>query len=126
MSYDITFYQGDLPCTLPFAPPHGGTCCLSEGYREAWLNITSNYAELFAKHGLSIVKREKPKRGARTLEGKTSAECVRVLTSVIPKMGNETTPDYWQATEGNAKKALVDLLTIAVAVPPDAICTVSY
>ena len=60
------------------------------------------------------------------MEGKTAAECVRILTSVIPKMGNETDPDYWEPTEGNAKKALVNLLTVAVVVPSDAICKVEY
>lgn len=126
MSYDITFYQGETPCTLPFAPPHGGTYCLNDDFRKAWLNITFNYADIFDRHGLSIVKRERQKRGIRTLEDKTASECVRILTSIIPKMGNDTTPDYWQATEGNAKEALVNLLTVAVSVPPDAICKVSY
>ncbi|MBQ7650702.1 MAG: hypothetical protein IJS15_07060 [Victivallales bacterium] len=58
------------------------------------------------------------------LEGKTASECVKILISVIPKIGNDTDPDYWKPTEGNAKRALVNLLSIAVVVPPDAICHV--
>ncbi|MBQ7650138.1 MAG: hypothetical protein IJS15_04220 [Victivallales bacterium] len=126
MSYDIMFCQQDEVCRLPFSPPRGGTYCLDDGFREAWLNITFNYASIFEKHHLSIIKRERQKSGICVLEGKTASECVRILTGVIPKMGDETVPDYWKATEGNAKKALINLLMIAVAVPPDAICRVSY
>ena len=95
---------------------------LPRSLAEHHIQLHRNLCEAWSFHRQA----EKPKRGTRTLEGKTAAECVRVLTSVIPTMGNETTPDYWQATEWNAKMALVDLLTIAVAVPPDAICIVSY
>ena len=123
MSYDIEFRKGDEVCTLPFPPPHGGTYCASEDYRQAWLNITYNYASVYIKYGLSIDKYNTPK-GTRVLEGKTASECVKILISVIPKIGNETDPDYWKPTEGNAKRALVNLLSIAVAVPPDAICHV--
>ena len=123
MSYDIEFCKGDEVCTLPFPPPHGGTYCASEDYRQAWLNITYNYASVYIKYGLSIDKFNMPK-GTRVLEGKTASECVKILISVIPKIGNETDPDYWKPTEGNAKRALVNLLSIAVAVPPDAICHV--
>ena len=126
MSYDIQFVKDGEVCRLPFAPPHGGTYCADEDYRKAWLNITFNYSTIFAKHGLSIVKREKMKRCTQALEGKTASECIRILTSIIPKMGNKTDPDYWQETEGNAKKALINLLTVAVAVPSDAICKVDY
>ncbi|MBQ7650703.1 MAG: hypothetical protein IJS15_07065 [Victivallales bacterium] len=49
MSYDIEFCKGDEVCTLPFPPPHGGTYCASEDYRQAWLNITYNYARVYIK-----------------------------------------------------------------------------
>jgi len=124
MSYDITFTKDGETCILPFPTPHGGTYCASDKFCEAWLNITFNYYAIFAKHGLNITKPDKPKRGIRFLEGKTAAECARILAAVIPTLGNDTDPDYWQPTEGNAKKALINLLMIAIAVPPDAICEV--
>lgn len=96
----------------------------SNKFCEAWLNITFNYFGIFARHGLSIIERDKPGRGIRVLEGKTAAECARILAAVIPHLGNDTDPDYWKPTEGNAKQALVNLLMIAVAVPPDAVCEV--
>ena len=126
MSYDIQFVKDGEVCRLPFAPPQGGILCPDIGFCEAWLNITFNYGGIFARHGLSIIRREEPGQHLDILEGKTAAECVRILTSVIPTMGNETAPDYWEPTEGNAKKALVSLLAIAVAVPPDAICKVFH
>ena len=124
MSYDITFHQENKVCKLPFPPPHVGTYCLSDDFYEAWLNITYNYTDIFTKHGLAIEKSEKKERGIRILEGKTASECVKILTSVIPKLGNNTDPDYWKATEGNAKQSLINLLMIAVSVPSDAICNV--
>ena len=124
MSYNITFHHDEKICTLPFPPPHGGTYCPDDNFYEAWLNITYNYSNIFAKHGLSIIKREKKEHGIRILEGKTASECVKILTSIIQKMGNNTDPDYWKATEGNAKQSLVHLLMIAVSVPSDAICHV--
>ena len=57
------FCQQDEVCRLPFSPPRGGTYCLDDGFREAWLNITFNYASIFEKHHLSIVKRERQKSG---------------------------------------------------------------
>ncbi|MBP5640057.1 MAG: hypothetical protein J6X55_11300 [Victivallales bacterium] len=125
MSYDIEFQKDGKTCTLPFSPPHGGTYCAGDDFRKAWLNITYNYAKIYYKYGLSIEKPEKMERGMRVLEGKSAAKCVAILTSVIPKLGNETDSYYWKPTEGNAKRALVNLLSIAVAVPPDAICHVS-
>ena len=124
MSYDIEFQKDGKTCTLPFSPPHCGTYCASEDFCEAWLNITYNYAKIYYEYGLSISKLKKHERGIRVLEGKSASQCVRILTSVIPQLGNETDPDYWKPTEGNAKQALVNLLSIAVAVPPDAICYV--
>lgn len=125
MSYNITFQHNGKNCTLPFPPPHGGTYNLDDSIHEAWLNITYNYTSIFTKHGLTIEKPIKKERGIRILEGKTASECVKILTSVIPKLGNDTDPDYWKATEGNAKRSLVNLLMIAVSVPSDAICHVS-
>ncbi len=124
MSYDITFHQENKVCKLPFPPPHGGKYCPNDDFCEAWLNITYNYTDIFTKHGLSIIKLEKKERSIRILEGKTASECVKILTSVIPKLGNDTDPDYWKASEGNAKQSLVNLLIIAVSVPSDAICNV--
>ncbi|MBQ6473571.1 MAG: hypothetical protein IJJ33_16405 [Victivallales bacterium] len=90
----------------------------------AWLNITFNYGGVFARHGLSVIRREGQTPGLQTLEGQTAAECVRILTTVIPKLGDDISTDYWEATEGNAKRALVNLLAIAITVPPDATCRV--
>lgn len=59
MSYDITFYQGEEACILPFPPPQGGIYCVGEEFRIAWLNITYNYARIYHKYGLSINKLEK-------------------------------------------------------------------
>ena len=45
------------------------------------------------------------------------------LERVIALLGNDVSDDYWKATEGNAKKALMSLLTMA-KMRPDAIIEV--
>jgi len=125
MSYSIKFQKNTEVCQLPFAPPKGGTSCVDEDFRDACLNITCNYASVFRKYNVTIHWHEDDPPTINVLENKTAMECVRILTPVIPRMGNESNPDYWKATEGNAKMALMNLLMIALAVPQDAICVVS-
>lgn len=36
-------------------------------------------------------------------------------------INNDTTDNYWDATEGNARKALLGLLKLAVYAPPDSV-----
>ena len=52
-------------------------------------------------------------RGIRGLYGLTALESIPVLTRAITQLGNDHTPDYWTATEGNAREALIDLLALA-------------
>jgi hypothetical protein len=55
----------------------------------------------------------KPRKGIRTLYGKTGAESIPVLKDAISKLGDDVDEDYWKPTEGNTKRALCGLLALA-------------
>ena len=122
MSYDIKFLKDGKTCQIPFTPPAGGTYCADKDFHDAWINITYNYSDIFYNHGLGIYYKKEYPESIKYLEGKLASEVVKILTRVIPTLGDDVDDDYWKPTEGNAKKALINLLTIAVAVPKDAIC----
>ena len=54
----------------------------------------------------------------------TGLESIPVLEKAINALGNDVNEDYWEATEGNAKKPLIQLLTMA-KMRPDGIWDVS-
>lgn len=107
MSYDISLVDPITRDALVVETPHqirGGTYAMN-GTTEAWLNITWNYAPFYYK-----VFGEK---GIRTIYGMTGAESIPVIKAAIAKLGDDVHPDYWEPTEGNAKKALHGLLALA-------------
>lgn len=114
MSYDI--YLND-PATgehIEFDEPHnmaGGTHAMG-GTRDAWLNITWNYG----KHYYRVMG----EGGIRSIYGKTGLESIPILAAAAAQLGDEIDPNYWVATEGNAKAPLFQLMTIA-AMRPDGI-----
>ena len=107
MSYDIYLNDRVTGKPLQLDTPHnmrGGTYC-SGGTRECWLNITYNYSKYYYE-----VFGDK---GIRAIYGLTGAESIPLLKAAISKLGDETSPDYWEPTPGNAKKALCQLLALA-------------
>ena len=104
MSYDLELRDPITGTVLELDAPHqmrGGTYCIS-GTTWATLNVTYNYA----KHYISM-------GGIRAIHGKTGAESIPLLTACINTLGDDVDPDYWQATEGNAKAALIQLRALA-------------
>lgn len=107
MSYDIQLLDPVTKGTILFDHSHeirGGTYQLG-GCREAWLNVTYNYSSHFY--------RVFGDKGIRSIYGKSGADSVPMLESAIKQLGNDVDDDYWKATEGNAKQALLGLLTFA-------------
>lgn len=107
MSYDIELQDPVTKATLELDEPHhmrGGTYSLG-GTTEAHLNVTYNYGTHYYR-----VMGEK---GIRTIYGMTGAESIPVLTHAIEHLGDDVNDDYWKATEGNAKRALLQLLALA-------------
>ena len=107
MSYDIKLIDPITKEVITIDSPHfmgGGTYQLG-GSKELWLNITWNYSNFY----YDIMGED----GIRTIYGKSGAESIPILEDAISKLGNDTDADYWKATEGNAKRPLVQLLAMA-------------
>ena len=115
MSYDIKLRDPVTREVIVLDAPHqmrGGTYVLG-GTAEAWLNVTYNYG----KHYRRVMDGE---QGIRWLYGKTGAESIARLREAAAALGDDVTEDYWEATEGNAKAALLQLLAIA-QIRPDGV-----
>jgi hypothetical protein len=109
MSYDLHFDCGPLDQAHSLT---GGTYAMG-GTTEPWLNITYNYATHFQKF--------LGEGGIRSLYGKNAAEVVAHTEKAISAMDGEPDEDYWAATEGNAKAALMNLRDLAKLCPQDAV-----
>ena len=127
MSYDISLTDPITGQTLQLDAPHhmrGGTYAVG-GTAEARLNITYNYGRHYCRIFRTRPVREDVKGdqcnagidgevgGIRSIYGLTGAESIPVLQAAISQLGDDTHPDYWEPTEGNAKRALVQLLALA-------------
>lgn len=113
MSYDIYFKDPVSGETIELDQPHqmrGGTYAVG-GTTELWLNITGNYSRNYFPHGFKL----------KDLDGKTALDVIPELERVIALLGNETDPNYWKPVDGNAKKALIQLLTMAKMRPDSVI-----
>jgi len=70
----------------------------------AELNITYNYAKHYRMLG---------EKGIREIYGKTGAQSIPMLKNAISVLGDDVHDNYWEPTEGNAKRALMQLLELA-------------
>lgn len=107
MSYDIDLCDPITKEVLQLESPHqmkGGTYAIG-GTCDCSLNITYNYAKHYCK-----VLGEK---GIRIIYGMTGAESIPVLNSAIEQLKDDVAEDYWEATEGNAKASLLQLVALA-------------
>lgn len=107
MSYDISLVDPVTRETLLVESPHhirGGTYAIG-GTTEAWINITYNYGRFY--------RQVFGPKGIRTIYGMTGAESIPVIKAAMDKLGDDVDPNYWEPTEGNAKRALAGLLALA-------------
>lgn len=118
MSYDCTLVDPVTKTPLETTAKHeirGGTYCIG-GTQELTLNITFNYS----KHIYKVLD-----GGIPGLDGKSGAESIPLLQKAISQLSDEVSDDYWEATEGNAKKALYGLLALA-QLRPDGVWEIFY
>lgn len=103
MSYDISLCDPVTHETLEVDDTHfvaGGTRSIG-GTKELWFNITYNYGKYFRRDDVF------GSNGIRSIYGKTGAESIPMLEKAISALGDDVDDsDYWNATEGNAKRAL--------------------
>jgi hypothetical protein len=110
MSYDIELIDPVTKATLQLDNPHdmrGGSYAVG-GTKDASLNVTYNYAPIFYR----VID-----GGIRGIYGKTGAESMPILRSAIGKLADDVSDDYWEPTEGNAKRALSQLFALALLRP---------
>ena len=130
MSYDIYLVDPVTGETLELPEPHfmrGGTYAVG-GTTKAHLNVTYNYGKHFYRvlEGLpaphpkapaGLHGQGEPVGGIRTIYGLTGAESLQVLDRAIARLKDDVTDNYWEATEGNAKQALMQLRALATMRP---------
>lgn len=107
MSYDIYLNDPVTKEVIEVDTSHfmaGGTYALG-GTKELWLNVTYNYSAHFYN--------TMGEKGIRTIYGMSGAESIPILENAINQLGDDAAPDYWKPTEGNAKRALLQLLAMA-------------
>lgn len=106
MSYDVTLVDPVTGDVLELDEAHrlrGGTYAIG-GTTLCELNVTYNYARHFHPLG---------EHGLRSLDGKPAAETLPALDALIGMLANDADDDYWAPTEGNAKRALCALRSLA-------------
>lgn len=116
MSYDIELVDPVTRQTLELDEPHhmrGGTYAIG-GTAYASLNITYNYA----RHYVRTIG----DKGIRTIYGMSGADSIPLLENAASKLADDVDDDYWKPTEGNAKRALIQLVALA-KMRPDGVWT---
>lgn len=109
MSYDIRLMDPVTKDTLELDEPHamrGGTYAIG-GTRVLWLNVTYNYGSIYYKPEVL------GESGIRSIYGLSGAESIPLLKKAAEALGDDVVSDYWTPTEGNAKRALIQLIAMA-------------
>lgn len=117
MSYDISLVNKDTDEQLYINEEHnltGGTYAVG-GTKELYLNITFNYCNIYKEYDLYIPD----------LDNQLVVDVISKLCSVYAEMEGEPSDNYWEPTEGNAKRALKNLITLC-SMAPDAKIKVAY
>ena len=107
VSYDIQLVDPITKNPLHAQTPHqiaGGTYAIG-GTTKLTLNIIYNYG----KYYYDVFGDD----GIRTIYGMTASASIPVIQAAIARLGDDVSDNYWEATEGNAKRALFNLLALA-------------
>lgn len=121
MSYDVQLIDHTTHKVLEAENPYfmqGGTFCPG-GTKELWLNITYNYAAMLCKVlQRDVIDQSNGRRttlvGLDAINGIYAAETISMLRKAINSLSDEgANESYWHPTEGNVKKALIQLKALA-------------
>lgn len=111
MSYDLHLEDPATGELIELEERHncaGGTYAVG-GTTEVWINITWNYATHF--------RRVLGEEGIRAIYGMTGSDSIPILRAAAKQLHGSRDPDYWAATEGNARAALLDVIKLAELAP---------
>ena len=112
MSYDIQLVDAVTRKALVLESPHhmkGGTYAIG-GTVLAHLNVTYNYCKQFCQ----VLN---PESGIRSIYGLSGAQSIPILDKAISMLSDEADENYWKPTEGNVKRALLQLRALATMRP---------
>jgi len=107
MSYDISLCDPVTGEIIELEEPHhmrGGTFAVGDT-TEARLNITYNYFQHYS--------RTIGEKGIRTIYGMSGAQSIPILRDAVIQLADDVAKNYWTPTEGNAKRALLQLVALA-------------
>lgn len=107
MSYDIYLCDPVSKEVIEIDDPHfmrGGTYEVG-GSTRLHLNVTYNYA----RHFIATLG----SKGIRKIYGMSGVDSVPVLEEAASQLDDDVDENYWEPTEGNAKRALIQLITMA-------------
>ena len=106
MSYDLTLLDPVTRQPLETDEPHhmhGGTY-RPGGTTELHLNVTFNYSAILG----NVLD-----NGIRGIYGMTGSESIPLLQKAASSLKDNASDDYWEPTEGNVKRALLQLVALA-------------
>ena len=107
MSYDIYLNDPVTKEKIQLESPHrmrGGTYPFG-GDLEAHVNMTYNYS--------AIIERFLGYNGIRSIYGLSGADSLPPLRGAVAKLKDDVSTNYWEATEGNVKRSLMQLIALA-------------
>jgi hypothetical protein len=115
MSWDVSIVDRNTNEVLNLKASHnlrGGTYVLG-GTTEAYLNVTYNYGDIFRK----VLPKVDGSDGIQSIHKMNSKDSIPLLKNAVAKLRDDKSDNYWEATEGNAQAALLNLIELAEKAP---------
>lgn len=111
MSFDLSLHDPDTGEVLQSKRPVrcGGTYAV--GSSDLEFNVTFNYSRHIRPVMPDLAD------GLYSADGMPAMDFARHLLEAIPRLGTDDSEDYWEPTEGNARRALEALLWMCLEAP---------
>ena len=107
MSYYIELQDPVSHDVIEIEEPHFMYGCNYQigGSKELALSVTYNYSPIY--------KKVMGNKGINIINGKTGLESIKIFEDAIVQLNDNVSSNYWDVTEGNAKRPLIQLKTMA-------------
>ena len=117
MSYDLYLIDPITREILEVDKKHhmkGGTYQVG-GTNRLQMNVTYNYSP-------HLEKAFNDDEGIRSIYGMSGVESIPFIKAAMRKLKDDVSDNYWDSTEGNTKRALLNILTLAEMRPDGEWC----
>lgn len=114
MSWDCTIIDPKTKQSIHTSTQHNikGAAYAAFGTTELWCNITYNYVQFYRKY-LGA--------GLEYFNNMRVEDSIPKLQEMVDSLGTDESSNYWDKTEGNARRAIINLLDLAKLAPKDAV-----